>query len=106
MKFQRTQIYLDPDDHRRLTDEAHRRGVSLAALLREIIRERLAPRSSRGPHGWDDLIGIIDWGEPTDIALHEGDYRADTLDARFRKKMGYLGEARSERGRRAHDGPA
>lgn len=101
MPYQRTQIYLDPDDHRRLREEAHRRGLSLAALLREIVRERLTPRSVHDPVGFDALIGIVDAGEPTDVARHEEDYKREALDARYRQKMGDCardGRARGEPG--------
>ena len=101
MAYQRTQIYLDADDHRRLRDEAHRRGLSLAALLREIVRERLAPRPPPDLAGFDALIGIVDSGEPTDVARHEDDYKADALDARYRKKMGDASHGSTPRGRGA-----
>lgn len=101
MTYQRTQIYLDPDDHRRLVEEARRRGVSLAALLREIVHERFAPRSAPDGEGFQALVGIIDTGELTDIAHREDAYKADALDARYRKKMGEAVGDRSRRRRRA-----
>lgn len=35
--YQRTQVYLDPDDHRRLKEQAARRGVSLTTVVREAV---------------------------------------------------------------------
>jgi len=101
MTYQRTQIYLDPDDHRRLREEAHRRGLSLAALLREIVRERLAPRAAQDSARFDALIGIVDSGEPTDVASHEDDYKADALDVRYHKKMGDASQGSTPRRRGA-----
>lgn len=89
MPYQRTQIYLDPEDHRRLVDEAHRRGMSLAALIRELVRERLSSRSFPAPDGFGPLIGVASSAEPTDVAAREDAYLEDALDDRYRKKMGY-----------------
>jgi hypothetical protein len=60
MQFKRTQIYLEPDHHRALLEEARARGISLAALLREIVSAWTAGPPS--PAGYDALIGVIDEG--------------------------------------------
>lgn len=97
MSYQRTQIYLDPDDHRRLVDEARRRGMSLAALLREVVRARLAPRSGSDRKGFETMIGIVDVGEPTDAVELGAAYKDEVLDHRYAKKMGITGRASSDR---------
>jgi len=55
----RTQISLEPEQHRLLGEEARRRGISLAALIRGLIDEHLR---SRGPSPSEDpldaLVGI------------------------------------------------
>lgn len=71
-------MYLEPDEHRRLVAEARARGISLAALLRDIVaahaRERAAPYE---PRGFEAIIRIADGGEPTDIARREDDYKRE-----------------------------
>jgi hypothetical protein len=90
MQYQRTQIYLPPEEHRRLSAQAAARGISLAALMREIVsshvREQAAPYATKS---WDSLLGIIDEdvGEPTDIARDEEQLKAAAWDARALKKM-------------------
>jgi hypothetical protein len=103
MKYQRTQIYLDPDDHRKLRQEAAERGISLAALLREIagahVREASAPY--RSEKSWDAIIGIDDSDEPSDIALHEEDYKRDVGLAMARKVERQIdAAAKRKRGRK------
>ena len=63
MQFKRTQIYLEPDQHRALLEEARDRGVSLAALLREIVATWTSGPAS--PAGFDALIGVVDEGGQT-----------------------------------------
>ncbi len=41
MAFTRTQIYLEPEQHRLLKKEAEARGISLAELLRQVAWEHL-----------------------------------------------------------------
>lgn len=41
MKYARTQVYLDPEQHRSLCEEARARGLSLAELMRRIVRQHL-----------------------------------------------------------------
>jgi hypothetical protein len=60
MRFQRTQIYLDPEEHRRLLAEAAERGLSLAEHLRRVIGARTGepaiPYDARSFDGIFDLI--------------------------------------------------
>lgn len=88
MSFQRTQIYLDPGDHRQLSEEARRRGLSLTGLLREIVashvRGRVAPYAGGG---FEALIGVLDGDD--DGGTADADVVRDAhLDARYVKKMG------------------
>lgn len=41
-EYQRTQVYLPPDQHRRLRQLAADRGVSMATVVREAVGEYLA----------------------------------------------------------------
>ena len=88
MRYTRTQVYLEPDDHRRLVEEAKKRGVSLAALIRDIVSTFNADRYPPRRRGVEALIGIAHGGEPTNIASDEEDYRAEALERRLRKKLG------------------
>ena len=54
----RTQISLEPEQYRRLGDEARRRGVSLAALIRSLIDEHLGRDTAPVPDPLDELFGI------------------------------------------------
>lgn len=89
MTYQRTQVYLDPEEHRKLVAEAASRGISLAALLREIVAshvgERAAPYEAKG---FESIIGIIRSDKPTDVARFGDEYMAEAMDELYRKKMG------------------
>lgn len=90
MKYTRTQLYLEPDEHRALREEAARRGVSLTALVREIVagwRKGDEP----GATGFDAIIGLIDVGPETDVASDEERYRHEALERRMEKKLGRAG---------------
>jgi len=55
----RTKISLAAEQHRRLGDEAKRRGISFATLLHGLIDEHLGDEDqSLAEEGLDDLIGI------------------------------------------------
>ncbi len=94
MPYVRTQIYLDPDDHRRLSDEAHARGMSLTALIRQIVSGFTRGTGPLRPEGLSALIGIAD-GEPTDIARDEKEYKRAASEARLRRKLGNDGRPSS-----------
>ena len=42
--MRRTQVQLDENTYEELRRQAHERGVSMSALLRELLRERLGTR--------------------------------------------------------------
>jgi len=48
MVKKRTQIYLDPEVHRRLKERAKEEGISLAELIRRIARDYCAKRPCPG----------------------------------------------------------
>ena len=88
MKYQRTQIYLDPEDHRKLCEEARRRGVSLAALLREVVGSHLSENAvPYGAPSFEAIVGVADLPTATDVVRDEAAYRHDASDARYRKKV-------------------
>ncbi|MEX2375080.1 MAG: CopG family transcriptional regulator [Dehalococcoidia bacterium] len=89
MRYQRTQVYLDPEDHRRLRKEARERGVSLTALLRQIVSAHVSERApAYEPKSFDAITGIVDLGEPTNIVDNWDAEMAKAMHARYEKKMG------------------
>lgn len=84
MHYQRTQVYLDPDDHRDLSAEAARRGISLAALIRELVARRRPMAESKS---FDAIIGVYA-GAPTDVARDQRDLLRSAREARLEKKLG------------------
>lgn len=87
MKYKATQVYLDATDHERLTTEARRQGISLAALMRELAAGYLAERApTYDTKSWDSIVTTD--GEPTDIATEKDRYLTEVADALYAKKMG------------------
>jgi hypothetical protein len=61
----RTQISLEPEQHRQLGDEARQRGMSLAALIRSLIDDHLSRKPPPEPDPLEGLVGIGEGsGEP------------------------------------------
>ncbi|MCA1833753.1 MAG: hypothetical protein ABR548_09025 [Actinomycetota bacterium] len=59
MAFKRTQIYLDPEEHRRLLREAAERGLSLTEYLRRVIAQRTAEqRVTYDATAWDGIFNL------------------------------------------------
>jgi len=58
----RTQISLDPDTYDRAKEEARRRGVSFAELVRQSLALSLSPRDSDQP--WMRFAGALESGDP------------------------------------------
>jgi len=54
----RTQVSLEPEQYRRLGDEAHRRGISLAALIRSPVDEHLGRGQPPERNPIEGLVGI------------------------------------------------
>jgi hypothetical protein len=54
----RTQISLEPDQHRLLGEEARRRGLSLAALIRTLVDQHLARAEPPPEDPLEALVGI------------------------------------------------
>lgn len=70
MRYQRTQVYLDPEQHAALIAEAAARGISLAELMRRIVDAHVSEQAPRyDAKTWDALIGVAGESddEPTDV---------------------------------------
>lgn len=67
MPYQRTQIYLDPEEHRRLLNEAAERGLSLAEYLRRIIGSRAGePKPAYAERSFDGIFNLFASDLPLD----------------------------------------
>lgn len=64
----RTQISLEKEQYETLVREARRRGVSLSALLRELVKARYPKRSARAGRA-DPLASIRGLGAGTGEAV-------------------------------------
>jgi hypothetical protein len=65
MRMHRTQISLEPEQYRRLGDEAERLGISLSALIRRLVDEHFGNEVATGTDPIDELCGMaFGTGEP------------------------------------------
>jgi len=82
MKYQRTQVYLEPADHAALVREAADRGISLAELMRELVSAHVSESApAYGTKSWDAIIGIGGDGPASDVSRHEDEYKAAGFEA-------------------------
>jgi plasmid stability protein len=78
----RTQIQLPEEQHRQLKAEAHRRGTSMAAVVRDLVARGLASDgSAKTPRRYEALLAMIGCGRDTatDVAENHDKYLADIL---------------------------
>jgi metal-responsive CopG/Arc/MetJ family transcriptional regulator len=71
MAKKRTQVYLDPEVHRRLKERAKEEGVSLAELIRRMAKDYL--RKEAAPKDYLAIAGLGQSGK-TDIAEKHDEY--------------------------------
>jgi len=76
MAKKRTQVYLDPEVHRRLKERAKEEGVSLAELIRRMAKDYL--RKEAAPKDYLAIVGLGQSGK-TDIAEKHDEYLAQGL---------------------------
>jgi hypothetical protein len=76
MVLKRTQVYLEPGQHRSLKREAEEKGISLAELLRQIVRDYL-----RKEHLQEDFFKIVGLGKSgrSDVAKEHDHYLAEAI---------------------------
>lgn len=96
MTYKRTQIYLDPEEHRQLVLEAAERGISLAEHLRRIVGARAGEASvAYSARAWDGIVAIADTGSKDTVEQMDLEV-AEALDEQNRRAAG-----RARRSRRA-----
>ncbi|MCD6495111.1 hypothetical protein J7K60_03550 [Candidatus Bipolaricaulota bacterium] len=66
MALTRTQIYLEPEQHRLLKKEAEAKGISLAELLRQMAWEHLRAEPTR-----NDFLSIVALGKSGKRSISE-----------------------------------
>lgn len=81
MLMQRTQIYLYPEQHRALLNEAAKRGISLAELVRQIVEEHLNRQAKLPETPKEVFLRIVGIGASgrTDISERHDHYLAEAL---------------------------
>lgn len=80
--MQRTQITLEPDEHRRARRRAADLGISLAEYIRRLVRRDLA---WSGPAGDVNAIFAIGDSGGSDVATGKDDYLGEAVDDRKRR---------------------
>lgn len=76
--MKKTMMYLPEEMHDFLSEEAERRGVSMAEVAREAIAEYRARTEAPPKYDLDAFIGIIDEpGGPTDDVDHIDEIMAE-----------------------------
>ena len=73
----RTQILLDPEEHRRAKQRAEEAGISLGEYIRRLVRADLEPQPRA------DISLLFDLGDSggSDIATSKADYIGDAVEA-------------------------
>lgn len=81
MGMVRTQLQLDPRDHAALKQYAHRRGLSMAAAIRQILRASLDPQGNPTEQQVKAFLRAAgsgrDKGGRSDVARHHDLYLYD-----------------------------
>lgn len=96
MKYHRTQILLDAEEHRRLLREAAERGISLAAYVREIVASRATePAVPYETRSWDGLFDIVSAGPDEEFADLDAEI-GEAFDAEYQRDTGRTGPTRAK----------
>lgn len=81
MKYARTQVYLDPEQHRSLREEARARGLSLAELMRRIVRQHLERKKEEPARPRDAYMKVVAIGSSgkRDVSERHDAYLGEAL---------------------------
>jgi len=82
--MQRTQIMLEPDEHRRAARKAADADISLAEYIRRLVRADLHVHSATDISA---IIGIGDSGG-SNIARHKDEYIGEAIEAEWMRRTG------------------
>ncbi len=82
--MRRTQIMLDPDEHKRATRKASEAGISLAEYIRQLVRDDL------GQEAKSDISAIFGLGDSgrSDISSNIHEYIGEAIEAEWREETG------------------
>ena len=85
----RTQIALDPEDHRRAKRRAAEMNISLAAYVRDVVRRDLGGEDRPAA----DVSAIFSLGSSggSHIAEHKHRYIGEAVEAEYQRKSGQIG---------------
>jgi plasmid stability protein len=77
----RTQIYLAPEQHQSLKQEAAKKGVSLAQLIREILTDYLKQNEGLEKPDKGIYMGLVGLGQSglNDVSARHDDYLTEVL---------------------------
>lgn len=77
----RTMLYLDNEEHQNLKMEAAKRQISMAALVRQLVRQYFEQGRTKSPTSRDALIKIVALGSSgrSDISEKHDNYLGEAL---------------------------
>lgn len=78
MRYVRTQVYFDREQHDRLLQEAKRRGISLAELLRRIVDQHLHAHPKPPREAYLSIVGIAE-DAARDVSVQHDRYLGESL---------------------------
>jgi hypothetical protein len=88
MVYKRTQIYLDPEEHRRLVLEAAERGISLTEYLRRIVADRVGENAPRyESSAWEGIFNIGNSGGRKDTVENMDEEVAQAIEAEYQRSL-------------------
>jgi len=70
MKMKSTQVYLTEPEYAALQQAAERAGISMTAVIRDLIERHLIG-AGEPPTDLTDLIGVVATEQPTDVATEK-----------------------------------
>ena len=77
----RTQIYLDVEEHRRARVRAAEQGISMSEYVRRLVHRDLDRAEPGKLASIEDIFGLDDSGEPTDIARDKDRLIGEAVEA-------------------------
>ncbi len=82
--MQRTQIMLDPEEHRRAQEKARDAGISLAEYIRRLVRSDLVEPPK------PDISVIFGLGDSggSNIAKYKDEYIGEAIEAEWMRQTG------------------